>query len=485
MNNEALEIHHVATLLSTPGVGRKTVQQVIKKASFHPSDLRELQELVAEIHRSNPSVRVPTIEQIEEGYRQAEKNMKDAEREGIHVLSINDSQFPDALKSISDPPLLLYVRGNTACLQPEISVAVIGTRKPTDFGRKVGERISQKFASKGLIIVSGLAIGCDTAAHIGCLQAGGRTVAVLAHGLHMIYPSENRDLAEQIVSSGGCLVSEYSLGTRPKPNFFIERDRIQSGLSAAVVVVETDVKGGTMHTVGFCIEQKKLLACIDYPKEKHSQTSQGNRKLITEGKAIPLWESEDIERFINNLCIKSSPSLSIQNYSYDPQISLEESQQISLEESQLPQQLWHVDIELSANEIRKFQDLCHASGKTAEQAIANWVREQIQEEIVKSQADKSQDEPPKQLQLLADPSNKDYKNSQRDRKTQLEVHKERDECLTAEPLAQRLKVHPSTLTKNRNKGLDHFLKWSRDKDPEGKSWHFIESKKEYVVHSIT
>jgi DNA processing protein len=163
------------------------------------------------------------------------------------MIRYGDPQYPKLLESIAAPPIILNVLGNLDGLLTKPGVAVIGTRQPSSFGRQIGERIGYRLGESGINVISGLAIGCDTAGHTGCLQANGMTTAIVAHGLDTVYPKENKPLFQSILENNGCIVSEYMVKTRSLPTFFVERDRIQAGLSVATFVIETDVKGGTMH----------------------------------------------------------------------------------------------------------------------------------------------------------------------------------------------------------------------------------------------
>lgn len=138
--------------------------------------------------------------------------------------------------------------------------------KSDNIRRVVCDPLGSGYWETGATVVSGLAIGCDTAAHSGCLSVHGETIAVLAHGLDRVYPAVNRELVGEILDTGGCLLSEYPPKTRPFPANFVERDELQAGLSDGVIVVETGVKGGTMHTVRFSQEQRKPLACVKHPQ---------------------------------------------------------------------------------------------------------------------------------------------------------------------------------------------------------------------------
>ena len=183
------------------------------------------------------------------------------------------------------------------------SLAVVGTREPTKQGEEAAHRTARAAAEAGFAVVSGLARGCDTRAHEGCLGAGGVGVAVLAHGLDMVYPAENRDLAERLIKQGGCLVSEYPVGAKPAGPAFVERDRIQSGLSEAVLVIETGTRGGTMHTVKFARRQKRQIACIDYAEGRFfsGTNAEGNRRLLEDETVRPIRDGRTFTRFLNDL----------------------------------------------------------------------------------------------------------------------------------------------------------------------------------------
>ncbi|WP_187355480.1 DNA-processing protein DprA [Paenibacillus tengchongensis] len=295
---------HILTLLGLPGFGRNSVNKIIEDATFTPNSLLELQDLVHIVKENYSRLKVPSIASLEASYNFARSTIEKCYQLNIHVMGRSDVDFPLRLKSISDAPVLLYAKGNYKCLNADLSVAVIGTREPSAYGERCGELYGKWFAEKKLVVVSGLAKGVDAAGHRGCISAEGQTVAVLAQGLDTgIYPAENRSLAQEILERDGCWLSEYTLGVRGRPNFFVERDRLQAGLSAGVVVIETDIKGGTMHTVGFTQEQQKPLGCLNHPEKYliNNDKARGNRYLINQGKALPLFSQEDIDMFIDKM----------------------------------------------------------------------------------------------------------------------------------------------------------------------------------------
>jgi DNA processing protein len=245
-----------------------------------------------------PRLRDISRSQISMASEKARRIMGESCRLGVSILGFNDPEFPRMLRDINDPPVLLFAKGNLHSLNTT-GVAVIGTREPSPIGAKMAERSGYLFASNRLTVVSGLALGCDTAAHIGCLKAGGVTIAILAHGLDTIYPRKNQELALRIVDEGGCLLSEYPIGTRLHRSYLVDRDRLQSGISHGVFVVETAVKGGTMHTVGFALTQQRILGCFEHPEAyTMHEKAQGNKLLIEEGKALPIENDEQMHAFI-------------------------------------------------------------------------------------------------------------------------------------------------------------------------------------------
>lgn len=302
--NLLLNTTHILTLMNLPRVGRNTVTYIMNSATFIPSNLNELMEVIYDISKGNSKIKVPDQQNLEDAYQKACREIEKCEKLGIRIIGKNDSDYPIRLMIIPNSPVILYVKGNVECLNSDLSVAVIGTREPSEYGKVCGKLFGEKFAKRDLVVVSGLAKGIDTLGHQGCIETNGKTVAVLAQGLDTpVYPKENRSLADEIISTGGCLVSEYGLGVRGRPNYFIERDRIQSGLSGGVAVIETDIKGGTMHTVGFCIEQNKPLGCLNHPEKflLNNIKSRGNQFLINSEKAIPLFTEDDIDLFISKM----------------------------------------------------------------------------------------------------------------------------------------------------------------------------------------
>ena len=287
--------------MSMPKIGRKAVLKLIESCSSIIATNEELEDFIKE---NVIRFKLPVYQRsdFETAFSKAEEILSTSEKLGINIVSFQDEQYPRLLSTIRYFPVLLNFKGDIDSLNNNPCVAIVGTKNPTKFGYKFGFHLGEFFASNGFNVVSGLALGCDTVAHRGTFSGNGTTTAVLAHGLDMIYPKENQELSDEILEHGGILVSEYFAGQKPFPNYFIARDRIQAGLSLGVIVVETEVKAGTMHTVKSCIKNNRILATLNHPSKYHSNPkSQGNQLLISEGKAIPIYEKEEIQRLMEKL----------------------------------------------------------------------------------------------------------------------------------------------------------------------------------------
>jgi DNA processing protein len=218
----------------------------------------------------------------------AEEELAKARSVDAKIVAIGDPGYPQRLLEIYDPPLCLYVRGDTSALsQP--GVAVVGTRHPTPYGVGMAERLSCDLSARGIIIISGLARGVDTAAHRGTVNAKGKTVAVLGTGVDVIYPRENAKLADQILSVGGAVISEFPVGTFAAPQNFPIRNRIISGLSVGVLVVEAGEYSGTRITARCALEQSREVYAV--PGNVTNKLSWGPNTLIKQGaKLVATWE---------------------------------------------------------------------------------------------------------------------------------------------------------------------------------------------------
>ncbi|WP_235038312.1 DNA-processing protein DprA [Pseudomonas brassicacearum] len=191
---------------------------------------------------------------------------------GAYIISALDEDYPALLSATKDDPFILFVKG-TLSQTPEKSVAIIGTRQPTKHGEMITRRITDFFCGQSWSVVSGLALGCDGIAHRAAIESGGHTVAVLAHGLQTVAPSQHRKLAEEILNSGGALVSEYRFGQGALPTQFVKRDRTQAGLSQGVVMIQSDLKGGSLHASRAALDYDRWLA-VPYPTAADEQANE-------------------------------------------------------------------------------------------------------------------------------------------------------------------------------------------------------------------
>jgi len=221
----------------------------------------------------------------------AEKALADCRRLGLRILTISDAEYPERLKNIYDPPILLYVQGQLPPMDEEVAVAVVGTRHCTPYGIASAENLSYAVASQGALIVSGLAEGIDAAAHRGALRAGKVTVAVIGGGHDLPYPACNRYLYQDIVAGGGAILSEYPPGTEHKGSHFPVRNRIISGLSLGVLVVEAPKRSGALITAHAAMEQGRDVFAVPGPID--SPYSAGTISLLRDG-ALIAAESWDV-----------------------------------------------------------------------------------------------------------------------------------------------------------------------------------------------
>ena len=203
----------------------------------------------------------------------------------IEEISIHNKKYPEQLKHIYNPPKKLYAIGNTYILNQK-GIAIVGSRKATEYGKKVTLKISKELSEKGYHIISGLARGIDSYAHIGNInsKSKGKTIAVLGSSLDNIYPKENRNLAIEIIKTGGCIVSEYPIGSEIQPKNFPERNRIISGLSKGVIIIEASEKSGALITADFALEQGRDVFAV--PGNIFNENSVGTNDLIKQGAKV-------------------------------------------------------------------------------------------------------------------------------------------------------------------------------------------------------
>lgn len=237
-------------------------------------------------------------EKDRENISYADKIRQKSEMLGIRFCTIADKEYPKALRNIENRPAVLYYKGNIDLLNKKRNIAVVGSRDCSEKGRILAYRTGVQLAKRDITVVNGLALGCDAEAVRGTLDADGKCVVVMPGGLDEIVPRANRQLAERIFQSGGCVLSEYPIGKGVQKRQYVERDRIQSGVSEAVLVIEAEEKSGTMHTAEYAMKQYRRLACYHY---ELLERASGNRYLEQIGSAHPIQNEDGLQEFINNL----------------------------------------------------------------------------------------------------------------------------------------------------------------------------------------
>ncbi len=265
------------TLLSTPGIGLKTARRVMSAAQdwgdlvvYQTADWCE-HGLSLEIAKN---LRESFLNKV------GEYAVERLRRESIQVVGANDEHYPRLLHEIDDPPPFLTYLGD-GVTQYDTIVAVVGTRQCTAYGRRAAREIAQDLQRDGVIIASGLAMGIDQEAHKATLQNGGKTIAVLGSGLYQVYPAQHRPLADQIAATGGTVYSEFLPWQGPQRHHFIQRNRLISGMSKAVIVVEAGTKSGALITADYALSQNRDVAVV--PGSIYNSHAQGCHELLVQG----------------------------------------------------------------------------------------------------------------------------------------------------------------------------------------------------------
>jgi DNA processing protein len=296
----APEVRDLLTLRLVPGIGPRLTAALLKRFGSAAGALRASVGQLREV----PHIGGKLAEDLHRAMRAADPSaeLELVERHGVQLLALGTAAYPAALAEIEDPPHLLYVRGTIESRDAK-AVALVGSRSCTSYGRRVAERLAAGLAQKGYTIVSGLARGIDGAAHRAALKAGGRTLAVLAGGLSRIYPPEHADLAQQ-VQAAGALISEAAMMMEPLATLFPGRNRIISGLSRGVVVVEAAERSGALLTAQHALEQGRPVFAVPGPVD--SPASGGTHQLIRQG-AILVRGVEDVLEELEGVAAAVAP----------------------------------------------------------------------------------------------------------------------------------------------------------------------------------
>lgn len=283
-------------LKNIKGFGNVTINKKYVSLLESVSTLDECIRLVEDNEEKVSAIEISKAKEI------AEKKYKEIIDDlALSVITVFDDEYPEKLKDLQDKkPVILYAKGNIAVLsQPNI--AIVGTRKPSEWSMKVGCRLVQKILDmSGRVIVSGLALGCDKIAHETTVFAGKKTVAVLPSGVNVITPASHKKLANSIIETGGCLLSEYEPNAKAVKSTYVERDAVIAALSDATMVIECDVESGTMHTVDAAEQMKRKLAC--YYIDDRSKGKYGGNELMIKGKgALKVTDTEELSLFLEQL----------------------------------------------------------------------------------------------------------------------------------------------------------------------------------------
>lgn len=210
---------------------------------------------------------------------------------GYRIITFWDDEYPELLRHIHIPPVLLFVWGDLQASDAE-AVSLVGTRKNTQYGKRTAKEFAEFFASNNIIVCSGLAEGLDSISHESAMKAGGITYAVIASGLDCVLPDRKKAFAREIVNSGGAIISEHKCGIKAYPPFFLQRNRIISGISRATIVVESAIKGGSMNTAKWALDQSREVFAV--PGQIYSEKSMGTNLLIKKGAASPALNPESV-----------------------------------------------------------------------------------------------------------------------------------------------------------------------------------------------
>lgn len=299
------QLTNLYTLLSVEGIGPGKIRNLLAKfksiekiLSANYNSLLNIDgisyQLAGRILKINQNI--PKIKDW------LDKQLSNLQKLKAEIITIWDENYPNLLKKIFDPPLILQVKGNLT-EKDQFSIAMVGTRQPTNYGKIISERIASDLVSQNITIVSGMARGIDSISHAAAIKTGGRTIAVLGSGLNVVYPPENRKLFERICENGAA-ISEFPLGTKPDAVNFPKRNRIISGLTLGCIVVETGKKGGAMQTAMYALDQNRELFAV--PGNLNVAQAEGTNQLIQRGEAKLITSAEDV---IVELELKLKPIL--------------------------------------------------------------------------------------------------------------------------------------------------------------------------------
>lgn len=280
-------------LLNIEGIGPLKVFSIISKFGTIESISSVNENNLVQIEGINKTLSLKilrSLSSISASEKKVEELLKTLSKHNASIITYWDDDYPELLRRIYYPPIILYTLGRFFKTDSN-SVAIVGTRQPSNYGRLCAEKFASELVKNDITIVSGLARGIDSIAHLAALKSGGRTLAVIGSGLDVVYPPENKRLFDEIKEKG-VIISEYELGTKPDAQNFPKRNRIISGLSLGSLIVETKLNGGAMQTAAYAIDQNREVFAI--PGDINSKYSDGPNTLIQRGEAKLVLNAEDI-----------------------------------------------------------------------------------------------------------------------------------------------------------------------------------------------
>ncbi len=280
------------SVLSTRGIGLGTAKKLIPSQNI--SSEIELIDFLMQKASKIPRLNL-TIDQIKSGIEKANRIISKSIDLNISFLPFNSPLYPLFITHIGNSPLVLSYRGDISLLK-ERHIAIIGTREPSLLGKEVAWHYGKYLAETGFAITSGLALGIDSLAHLGCLEARGKAIAILGNGLDTVYPSEHNRLTEQILNGGGLIISVSFVGDKANTGSLLGRNSVLAGLSKKIIVVETKLKGGTIRTVDLSLKYGNKVGCLTCKNE----TRLGNLQLLNNPYVAALLNDKDVNHFVED-----------------------------------------------------------------------------------------------------------------------------------------------------------------------------------------
>ena len=310
LSDEAKNLIHLSII---PGVGNQSIRCLLAAFGSAERSLAATSEELVQIEGLTRKARQRLVNGRSHVSLNRELDLIHSHQ--CHIVTFNDEAYPPLLKQISDPPLILYIKRRLPP-QDAPSIAIVGSRSPTHYGKTTCHQLSRQLAARGVTIVSGFARGIDTVAHRGALEAGGRTIAVMGNGLNHVYPDENRSLADEILDSGGALISEFPMTVPPLGTNFPLRNRVISGMTWGTLVVEASERSGSLITARLAAEQGREVFAV--PGQIFSKLSQGTHKLINEGATLIHSVDDLFDELPQNFTeMAATPSATSQSHEQD------------------------------------------------------------------------------------------------------------------------------------------------------------------------